>query len=299
MRSLARCTVAFAAAAWCLGVYASDQQGPRFETLNIFDNSRIEMLSINNRRMIAGTCVQLNEFGEGRLVGFVHQGRFVHPIDFPNASSVFLLGNNDRGELVGLLSRTDNTEIGFRYSRGEIEAIDVPDSTLPPTAHDINNRGDVVGRIQVNFREHGFAILDDQLTLIAVPESEITQPFGINDRRDVVGSYGTLTEPRGTNGFLLRQGIYKTIRVPNMRRTVPMDINNKGHIVGTYSYEANPDHGFLFWNGRYITIDIPGSIQTRVHSINDHGDIVGIYQDSSFTEHAFKSHIREFIKSHR
>jgi hypothetical protein len=272
--------------------HATGKAVPRYTTLDIFGSHVFPVVSINDRRMVTGTYSPI----DAPLTGFALLDRFLHPIDFADWQSVILLGNNDRGEIVGLLSRSDR-EIGFRYSRGAITSISVP-ASLSTTPRDINDRGDIVGvtTLLMDFRTHGFLLSGDQFTLIEGPEGATgLNVFGINDRREVVGSY----EPAGTLfvtiGFLFRDGTYTTLRAPEATRTFPFAINNRGQIVGSYSDAASTEHGFLLWKGRYVTIDIPNSNQTRITSINDFGDIVGTYLDTVFVRRAFKSNIREFI----
>lgn len=278
--------------------HATEQAVPRFTTIEVFGRApHAGFLSINNRHMMVGTYNKEVGPDEGRDVGFALLDRFLHPIDFENARSVILTSINDRGVIVGLADFTDGRpEIGFRYSRGELEAIKAPtDASLPPVPQDINNKGDVVGWVQILspsvFGEFGFLLSGGQMTLFAAPDATrpvAMRPGGINDKGEIVGCYDD-------KGFLLRNGAYTRIDVPDARITCPTDINNRGMIVGDWVDAASGVHGFLLTHGRYTIIDIPNSISSHILSINDFGDIVGKYQDTSFQEHAFKSNIREFI----
>jgi hypothetical protein len=281
---------------------------PRFTTLVVFGFVPT-FVSINNRRMITGSFLEPDPSGEGsRTRGFALLDRFLDPVDLvPDFAHATLLGSNDRGEIVGLLSRADGTpdgsEIGFRYTRGAVQDVSVPGSHST-TTYDINNRGDMVGITQIlSSGEHGYLLSGDQLTLIDGPESDGTtrtfgiQVFGVNDRREVAGCY----EPRGTiferRAFIFRRGNYEIFQVPGAARTCAFAINNRGQIAGYYSTggTGDPHYGFVFSKGRYIPVAIPNSRETVIRSINDFGDIVGIYVDDSFVSHAFKSNIREFM----
>jgi probable HAF family extracellular repeat protein len=271
---------------------------PRFTNVEVFGSTpEAGFLSINNRRMMAGTYIQVVGPEEGREVGFALLDRFLHPIDFENAHNVILTGINDRGVIVGLVDFTDGRpEIGFRYSRGKLEAIKAPpDASLPPVPQDINNKGDVVGWVQILspsvFGEFGFLLSGGRMTLFAAPDATrpvAMRPNGINDKGEIVGCYDD-------RGFLLRNGAYTRIHVSEARSTCATDINNRGMIVGGWSDAASVVHGFLLRNGRYTIIDIPNSISSSILSINDFGDIVGKYRDTAFVDHGFKSNIREFI----
>jgi uncharacterized membrane protein len=276
--------------------HATEHAAPRYTTLDIFGSEVSVNVSINNRRMVTGS---FNDPFRERSRGFALLDRFLDPLDvgteFHNVSPV---GLNDRGEIVGIMNDA-RTEIAFRYTRGKVEDVSVPGANTT-TARDINNRGDMVGVLQFNGVGHGYLLSGDQLTLIDGPEGATgLNVFGINDRREIVGSY----EPAGTLfvtiGFLFREGAYTILRAPEATRTFPFAINNRGQIVGSYWDAASAEHGFLLWKGRYVTIDIPNNTQTRITSINDFGDIVGTYLTPSFERRAFKSNIREFLPPRR
>jgi hypothetical protein len=283
---------------------AAEQAGPRYTTLDIFDSPLVEHPSINDRRMVTGAFFRFNPEGEegGLNIGFALQDRFLVQIEpLGNRNNVFVLGNNDRGELVGRF-----LDGAFLYSRGEFTTISVPDSGST-TPRDINNRGDIVGLTELTgHRSHGFLLSGDQLTLIDGPESPFfdVNVFGLNDRREVVGCYGTRNTPGASHlGFVFRKGAYTTLRAPGAQVTCATAINNYGQIVGSYlhagSTPGDHHHGFVLWKGRYVTIDIPNSTLTLITSINDFGDIVGTYREPSFVSHAFRSNIREFLPPRR
>jgi len=273
--------------------HATEQDAPRFTTLDI-GGEIFAFPSINNRRMVTGTTGS---------TGFLLLDRFLHPIVFENWESVTMLGNNDRGEIVGLTS-TSQREIAFRYTRGVVEDVSAPGANTT-TARDINNRGDMVGVLQINFVGHGYLLSGDRLTLIDGPDSDGTTRifgtivFGLNDKREVVGCYEPIDRLHARRGFVFRKGTYEIFQVPGAHVTCTIAINNRGQIVGGYTVPGDDRaHGFLFSKGRYVTIDIPNASQTTVTSINDFGDIVGTYRDESSVR-VFKSNIREFIPRRR
>jgi uncharacterized membrane protein len=138
----------------------------------------------------------------------------------------------------------------------------------------INNRGLVVGYVDLPLSDFGFLYDSDTntFTTISVPDSPRTSLTGINDRGDIVGHS---TDP--FSGFLYRDGAFTPILHPDV-----LGINNKGDIIGGFvdidSFgNASRAHGFIFNGKTYQTIDYPGSTGTRLTGINDHGQVVGQY----------------------
>jgi probable HAF family extracellular repeat protein len=116
---------------------------------------------------------------------------------------------------------------------------------------------------------------------------------GINDRAQIVGSFGDLI---GFHGFLRsRDGEYTNFDDPNgVGSTFANGINNQGKIVGLYvvysSQGFGTQHGFLLSDGQYTNIDYPNAVGTGAQGMNDRGQIVGFYvinPNSQFAEHAF------------
>ena len=115
-------------------------------------------------------------------------------------------------------------------------------------------------------------------TLSGPPDSINTDPFGINDRGQIVGEYNSLSDPGSRSAFLYSGGAYTTLSVPNFSQ--PLGINNRGQIVGVYSgTNTGPSPlGFLYSGGTYTTLST-GSVFTVAQGINNRGQIVGGYSN--------------------
>jgi probable HAF family extracellular repeat protein len=147
-------------------------------------------------------------------------------------------------------------------------------TTLDGTGNGINDSGEIVGTNAVG----GFLYIDGTYTTISDPEAAPlnTNPLGINNEGDIVGSY---TNSTGQHGFLDIGGIYTTIDF-GTASTIAAGINDLGQIVGSYDAQgaggATAD-GFLYSGGIFTTLAIPGAIFTVPTGINDLGQIVGHY----------------------
>jgi probable HAF family extracellular repeat protein len=199
------------------------------------------------------------------------------PIDVPGSAfgttGFFGLSINDLGQVAGDYFDNAGEEHGFLYARGEYTTFDLGGNTGPA---DINDRGQMVGCC-------GYLYTKGTFIGVNVPGAAFTQPNGINDHSQIVGSYSDNT---GTHGFLETHGSLTTLDVPGSSFTVPFRINNRGQIVGWY-YD-NGEHGFLRdTNGSFTTIDLPGGSFNFLSGINDQGQIVGSATDSAGDEVSF------------
>jgi uncharacterized membrane protein len=114
------------------------------------------------------------------------------------------------------------------------------------------------------------------------PGTDHTNPLGISDRGQIVGTYHVALG--GRFGFLYDRGVFTSIDVPflGQHETVATDINNRGQIVGYFEENCcNRFHAFLLERGMFTLFDapFPGVTQTLLVGINDRGQIVGTYFD--------------------
>ena len=110
-----------------------------------------------------------------------------------------------------------------------------------------------------------------------------TEPFGINEKGDIVGSY--VDDGGVFHGFLLRDGNFATLDFPDATATFSNDINDQGAIAGAYQDALLAFHGFIFDTGGFHTVDDPaqGSLpSTQLFSINSKGDILGDFAADEF-----------------
>jgi len=104
---------------------------------------------------------------------------------------------------------------------------------------------------------------------IRVPGSTETDPFAINDRGDIVGSYSDAAGQ--VHGFLYRNRKFFTIDVPGSSTTVAVDINRDGTIVGNFD-----SHGYIYRHKAFEQVDAPGAFETSVTAINNLGVVTGL-----------------------
>jgi uncharacterized membrane protein len=239
--------------------------------------------------------------------GFLVEDGLLRSIDHPRATTApaapegqagtATTGINDRGEILGAYEGRDRVIRHFvRDRRGRFDRLeDPPGGTDLDEYIDINNRGDTVGfyNDEQGASTTGFLRTKrGRFVDLVVPDSVVTGPLKINDRRQVVGIY---IDRGGTvHGFLWDDGRFRTIDVPRASNTLLLAINNRGQMVGSYIDADGAYHGFLRErNGRVLTLpDAPGADPamggTQPAALNERGQVVGVAYDSRGGSRAFR-----------
>ena len=131
--------------------------------------------------------------------GFLWDDGKYRTIDVRGAEATFVLGINDRGQMVGSYIDDEGAYHGFvRGRHGRVTTLpDVPggDPTMGGTQPaNINNRGQIVGlTYDSQGGSRGFLMDDGEVTMIdAAPDAVFTRPLDINNRGRIVGDYGTV-----------------------------------------------------------------------------------------------------------
>ncbi len=118
---------------------------------------------------------------------------------------------------------------------------------------------------------------------IEFPAAKRTIVWGIDDARQIVGSYD---DSAGSHGFVLRDDRFATIDFPGAVFTVALGIGSHGEIVGAYRMPGEPAlnfHGFLRGSdGRFEHIDSPPHKNTIAQRILPDGTILGCRHDDDF-----------------
>jgi hypothetical protein len=261
-------------------------------------------LGINDRGETTGPFVDAdampgpNGYPGDAVHGFVQDRRGrATSFDIPGGESPFPNDINDHGAVTGTYVDAGavpdpdgvfpprGSVHGFvRDRQGRVITFDVPGPRLH-NVDGINDRGQVVGRIDLSFTS-GRGFLRDpngRLTWIDVPGAAYTNPTSIDDRGRIVGNYTDAgaprnpdgTQPAGTvHGFVWDRGRITRFDVPGALMTSPTGTNNRGQITGGYRDADGKSHGFLLSRGRYTALDAPGRDSNIAWGINDRGDIV-------------------------
>jgi probable HAF family extracellular repeat protein len=169
----------------------------------------------------------------GRTAGFVlDHGRYL-PVAPPRglgdlvSSPLGPVGINDRGQVVGEYQVADGTFHGYLWERGRFRTLPTPGG-----ATGINNRGQVTGVTGDVTTTDGYLLDGNRLTTFGAPGAQITIPYDINDRGQIVGGSLTSLADTAPSGFLRSGGWFIVINRPGAVATVLFGINDRGQIAG-------------------------------------------------------------------
>jgi RHS repeat-associated protein len=216
-------------------------------------------------------------------------------IDFPGATSTFLQGLSNSGQLVGIQRDSNGLRHSVQIGIGSSLSFDPPGfafASFPgiSSASAINDSDEVVGVVQNSdgsghqaFLKQGdrFSFFNHPLAGSGEP-SRGTEFNGLNNANVKVGTYKDNNDV--LHGFIqvgdLTTQLEDDPRVPANSSTFITDINNLNQLVGGYFDPTGEiQHGFFKDKDSFITIDFPGSSITWLNGINDLGQMVGSYVD--------------------
>ena len=168
--------------------------------------------------------------------------------------------------------------------------IDFPRSTAS-NAFGVNSKGDIVGGYGPipppgYFETTGYSLKGNTYRTLAYPGAAYSAPYGINNKRVIVGIYDTAGDGN-FRGYQYKGSEFTTIDYPGAPATGSDAINNSGEVIGIYFDSRDVQHGFTLKDGVYTTIDVPNSYDTEPRGINSKGVIVGDYYDFNNIQHGF------------
>jgi probable HAF family extracellular repeat protein len=111
-------------------------------------------------------------------------------------------------------------------------------------ANGINNADQIVGFYDISpIGGQGFIYQNGTYTTLDDPAAGETEPTGINNAGQFIGTY---TDATGIHGFVYSNGTYTTLDDPLAApgKTYASSINDEGDVVGTYT-DSTGNHGFL------------------------------------------------------
>jgi hypothetical protein len=237
-------------------------------------------------------------------------GNTVQPGEFsfstfsvPGSSTMFVVGINDQGVVVGYYTIPQGATKGFvRSANGQLKTIVDPQDKGGLTngftrALGINIEGIVVGDFlnTAAGAYEGFFDRNGMFTSFVfpgLPAGSTTSIIDINDLGNFCGYYAAAGVPIYT-GYLSQQGQTTNVFISGSTNTFVYQTNDLGFAAGFYQDTNSGDHGFVRDpKGNISTVDVPGASTTAnkgtfVEGINNFGLVSGHFYDNSGNEHGF------------
>jgi probable HAF family extracellular repeat protein len=157
----------------------------------------------------------------------------------------------------------------------------------------INEEGQVAGSSTVPGNSHQRAFLWDGATgmMDLGTLGEDSEAFGLNNRREVVGSYFRTPEEFGDRPvlrpFLWSNGVMIDIGTLSGPSGTAQAINDKCEVVGVSDTAQGDQHAFLWKEGRMSDLGTLGGYGSAAVAINNNGQIVGVSDTAAGERHAF------------
>ena len=251
--------------------------------LGTLGGSRSYAAAINARGDVVGYSTLP---GDSAAHAFLYQSRQGRMIDLDprgagGSSGAWAI--NDRGRIAGdVVEGGEGTFHAALFVRGRIIDLGTPPGFPSAFALAINHAGDVLLQAEVGYASvEGFLLHHGQL--VAVP---ITSVWGLNDRRQVVGSVGL---PGPQTAVVFRGNALTGVPgLGSQLGSVATAINARGDIAGGYD-DGSTGGAFLERGGVLTDLGaLPGGAFTVAFALNSRDQVVGYaFGIGSGVGHAF------------
>jgi len=205
--------------------------------------------------------------------------------DMPGAANTYVLGMNDRGDVVGsFIMPGSNVAHGFSRVGGIYRFESIQGATEGVVA-DIDNAGRIVGNCPETICIAGGYVRSPtgDVQLLPRPDSDAWEPMSVNEQLQITGGIRILGV---SSGFVWTGTNWTLLNFPGAYGTTVRDINASGTSVGDY---ATTTGGAAIWGGfihdvsGFTDLRYPGATETRTWDINDSGEVVGVAVSSVAT----------------
>ena len=251
--------------------------------------------AINDRGQVVG----YSETARGREHAFLWQkGRMTDLGTLPGRPYSIAVAINERGQVVGWSQKRPLDESGepererphaYLWQNGRM--IDLGGTPGKPYswAFDINERGQVIGRLQAEDlpsgewgHRHAFLWEKGRITDLGTLGGPQSEANAINDRGEIVGWSDTV--PRSVQWNSLHAFLWSDGQMRDLGTLRPgwgseaSAINNRGQVVGwSHVYdEGTSPHAFLWQDGQMLNLEtLPGDSESSAEAINRRGQVIG------------------------
>jgi hypothetical protein len=169
--------------------------------------------------------------------GIVLHGSTLVKVNYPGAINTGLTGINKWGSIVGYGQMSGSAQTGFKLVNGSYQKIAFPGFSSSTTPMAISDTGVIVGTYDVySPTVHGFVFANGTYRKFDYPATNVnTYLYDVNASGEIVGDYLVNTSGTFAQGFIYKNGAFKTVNYPGATNTQVWGLSNKGVIVGNWS----------------------------------------------------------------
>jgi len=228
-----------------------------YQNQNVPGSAQTQVIGINDFGVSVGFWSAQNTASQtNNNFGFYAWHGHSHSVSFPTTNNSTppvnqLLGVNDSNVAVGFYTGNKGNAHGYTYNIAShrFHSIKIHGATSV-TPSGINNNGDITGFFTgAGGVTKAFLLRSNgKLVTLAFPHASSTMGFGVNDSREVVGTYMTGSGDNAKSfGFTWTSHAgFAAVNDPlGPGATTINGVNNAGDIVGFYTDAAGNTDGFL------------------------------------------------------
>lgn len=209
---------------------------------------------------------------------------------YPESTSTYCLGLDDRGLVVGFVGQQQSKGIEIRppYGPRDYRVEDFPRSA-GSVVTGVTTRSNTSGFwIDSKGIIRGFVRLKDIFTTYMwTPKTRTTELLALSNNDLAVGFYEDASGDDKAFELGLENGKGYRIRPPRAVSSAATGINTKGDVVGWEQLADGTMRGWFLKSGVYTVLQFPGASATEALGVNSDDEVVGIYSTSNGNTRGF------------
>jgi probable HAF family extracellular repeat protein len=187
------------------------------------------------------------------------------------------VGINNNKQVIGYCTDSDKDKLnhyGFLWDSGSLRMMPLPLGHASCTPDYINNKGEIVGQLDVDTRSCCFLYQNSRIDLIQGSEGQSIEDGGINNMGVIVGYI--VMKDNGNHAIRYDNKTITDLGTLGFQNSEALGINDSGVIVGQAEVANEQFHAFLYKDSKMTDLGcLPGGVACEANAINANGIIAG------------------------